>query len=284
MRGRIILISTPIGNLADMSPRARAALESCTLLLCEDTRHTGKLLSHFNISVKLDSFHEHNEREKLEYVLRLIEEGKTIGIATDAGMPLLSDPGFPLMRAARERGITVEPIPGPFAGALALIASGLPPLPFAFFGFTPKKSGERQELYRTIRQKEMTAVVYESPHRINESLDDALTVLGDVPMTLAREMTKMHEEFIHGTISEVAAIVRQRETLPGEITLVFGVSPSTAVSEVTPDQLNSEFQELRNSGMRRPDAMKVLAERHGLNKRELYKLLGGFSDGSDAER
>jgi 16S rRNA (cytidine1402-2'-O)-methyltransferase len=275
MPGKIIVISTPIGNLGDLSPRAQEALRSCDVLLCEDTRHTQKLLSHFGIEAKTESFHEHNEREKVEYCLRLIDEGKKVGVVSDAGMPLLSDPGFPLLQAARERGIEVEPIPGPFAAAVALIASGLPPMPFAFFGFPPKKGAERQEFYREILSKRMTSVCYESPHRIIESLEDAATVMGsDTAVTVGREMTKLHEEFVNGSISEVLDILRARQSIPGEITIVLSV-PRTdpADRQVSSETLSEEFRALRDSGMRRPDAMKVLAEKHGMPKRELYRLL-----------
>lgn len=269
-----MLIGTPIGNLSDLSPRAEKALRDCDLLLCEDTRHTGRLLSHFNISTRLDSFHDHNEREKTAGVLQMIEDGRTIGLVSDAGMPLLSDPGFPLVREARERGIAVEPVPGPFAAALALVASGLPPLPFAFFGFTPKKAAERQAFYRDVLARGMTAVVYESPYRIRESLGDALAVFGDIPMTLAREMTKMHEEYRHGRISELQEEFANDAEGRGEMTLVFAITEAAQNEEISADDLSAQFNELRNAGMRRPDAVKVLAERHGLNKRDLYRKLG----------
>lgn len=269
-----MVISTPIGNLSDLSPRAERALRSCSVLLCEDTRHTQKLLSHFGIEAKLESFHEHNEREKVDRTLQRIESGETVGLVSDAGMPLLSDPGFPLLQAARERGVVVEPIPGPFAAAVALVASGIAPMPFAFFGFPPKKGAERQEFYREIASKRMTAICYESPHRVIESLEDAELVLGAATaMTLGREMTKMHEEFVHGSISEVLGALRQRDSIPGEITLVFAAPSGEPSEQVSSATLNDEFRALRDAGMRRPDAMKVLAEKHGLPKRELYKLL-----------
>ena len=274
-RGKLFVIGTPIGNLDDITPRARRALAECDILYCEDTRHTGKLLTHLNIAAKkLDSFHEHNEREKVDAAIQLLEDGKNVGLVSDAGLPLLSDPGFPLLREARERGIEVEPIPGPFAGALALVASGLAPLPFGFFGFVPNKSGERLEFYRELLARGMTAIVYESPHRIVESLRDAAEVFPDTAMTLAREMTKMHEEFVHGTVVEVLAEMQSRETIYGEITLVFALGETARKpSAVTHEELAAEFQRLRDSGMRRPDALKVLAEKYNLNKRELYKAL-----------
>ena len=271
--GKLLLIGTPLGNLADISSRALEALKSCDLLLCEDTRHSGKLLHHYLIDVKLESFHEHNERGKGEEIIQRIREGETIGIISDAGMPLLSDPGFDLVRRVREEGLIVEPIPGPFAGALALVSSGIAPVPFAFHGFTPHKSSERRDFYRDVASKEMTAVVYESPMRIVESLRDALEVLGDVPMTLAREMTKLHEEFIHGTISEVLGRVEDRDQVRGEITLVFAAAAGRQAEEVDIEKLRSEFQRLRDDGFKRNDAIKMLAERYGVKKNELYRML-----------
>ncbi len=270
-RGKLLLIGTPIGNLGDLTPRAIEALRSCDLLLCEDTRHTGKLLTHFGISIRTESFHEHNESEKVARVLALIEEGKIVGLASDAGMPLLSDPGFPLLQALRSRDITVEPLPGPFAGAVALAASGLPPIPFAFFGFTPHREAERLDFYRRILEQRMTTVVYESPYRLLDSLRDALAVLGDVQMTLAREMTKLHETFTHGSISDVLAAI-SGEPVRGEVTLVFAAT-TIAISAVDAATLRAEFNRLRDNGMRRADAVKTLAEKHGLRKPDLYRQL-----------
>jgi 16S rRNA (cytidine1402-2'-O)-methyltransferase len=271
-RGRLFIIATPIGNLEDLSPRALRALKSCDLLLCEDTRHTQKLLTHFGVEVKAESYHEHNERARTEEIVKRLESGLTVGIVTDAGMPTLSDPGYLLMKEARNRGIVVEPIPGAFAGALALVASGLPPLPFAFFGFAPHRSEERKDFFREVLRHGMTSVVYESPHRIVASLEDAQEVFGDVPMTLAREMTKLHEEFLHGTISEVRTTLASRDAIYGEMTLVFAAA-TVAREEATHADLAREFATLREQGLKRTDAIKVLADRHGLSKRDLYQQL-----------
>jgi 16S rRNA (cytidine1402-2'-O)-methyltransferase len=270
--GRLLLIGTPIGNLDDLSPRARRAIEGCDLLLCEDTRHTRKLLTHFGINVPVESFHEHNEDEKSARILERLGRGETIGVVSDAGMPLLSDPGFPLVRAARASGIAVEPVPGPFAAALAVAASGLPPLPFAFLGFTPQRRGERIDFYRSLRDLGMTAVVYESPHRLVDSLRDLAGELGEIEVTVAREMTKLHEEFVHGTASEVARRLEEGG-VRGEVTLV--IAPVRREAAATPDAaaLEREFLELRERGMRRNDALRLLADRYGLSKNDLYKVL-----------
>jgi 16S rRNA (cytidine1402-2'-O)-methyltransferase len=272
--GRLLLIGTPIGNLNDLSPRAIAALKECELLLCEDTRHSQKLLSHFGIRVPLESFHEHNEDSKVARIAEAIEAGKVVGLISDAGTPVISDPGFSIVRELRRRQLPVEPVPGPFAGVLALISSGIAPLPFAFFGFAPHKRGERLDFYRGIGLHAMTAIVYESPLRVVESLRDALEALGDVEATVAREITKFHEELIHGTLTEVIAELENRDAVRGEITIVFAAALQKA-SEADPAQLVEEFNRLRNEGMKRTDAIRLLAGKHGIRKNDLYKMLSG---------
>ena len=274
MPGKLLLVGTPLGNLADFPPRAVAALKSADLILCEDTRHTRKLLNHFGIDRPTDSYHEHNEDEKAAMLADRIERGETLALVSDAGMPVLSDPGYPIVRLARERGLTVEPIPGPFAGVLALAASGIPPLPFTFLGFTPHRQGERLDFYRRAAELGHTVIVYESPERVVASLEDALEVLGDAEVTVARELTKMHEELLHGHIAEVLATLRERERVHGEITLVFG-APAKAAEEASPEEIRAEFERLRNEGMRRNDAVKAVAEKFGLRKNDVYRLLVG---------
>jgi 16S rRNA (cytidine1402-2'-O)-methyltransferase len=272
MAGRLLVVGTPIGNLADMSARAVEALRSAALILCEDTRHTRKLLTHFQINVPTERLDEHTEDARSERFVERIAAGDTIAIVSDAGMPLLSDPGYRIVRLARERGLTVEPVPGPFAAVLALVASGIAPLPFTFFGFTPHREGERRDFYRTIAETRHSAIVYESPERILESLADALSILGDIEVTVAREMTKMHEEFVSGTISGVLETLRERDSIRGEITVVFAAA-APHVEEVAPDRVREEFERLRSAGMRRNDAVKVIAETFGLRKNDVYKLL-----------
>ncbi|HWW60227.1 MAG TPA: 16S rRNA (cytidine(1402)-2'-O)-methyltransferase [Thermoanaerobaculia bacterium] len=271
-RGKLLIVGTPLGNLADFPPRAIEALKSADLVLCEDTRHTRKLLTHFAIESPTDSYHEHNEDEKAEHFIQRIERGETIALVSDAGMPVISDPGFPIVRLARERGIVVEPIPGPFAGVLALAASGIAPLPFTFLGFTPHRQGERRDFYRSIAQLAHTVVVYESPERVVASLEDALEILGDADITVAREMTKMHEEILSGTIAHVLASLRARERVYGEITIVIGATKKVA-DAVTSEQVRAEFGRLRESGLRRNDAVKAVAESFGLRKNDVYKML-----------
>ena len=274
MSGRLLIVGTPLGNLADMSPRAVQALKSADLILCEDTRHTRKLLTHFGIDRPTDSYHDHNEDQKAAMLADRLERGETLALVSDAGMPVISDPGFPLVRLARERGIVVEPIPGPFAGVLALAASGIAPLPFTFLGFTPHRQGERLDFYRRAAELGHTVLIYESPERVVASLEDALEVLGDAEVTVARELTKMHEELVSGSISEVLATLRERERVHGEITLVFGARAAAAV-EASPEEIRAEFERLRDTGMRRNDAVKAVAEKFGMRKNDVYRLLVG---------
>ena len=274
MTGKLLIVGTPLGNLSDMPPRAVEALKSADLILCEDTRHTRKLLTHFGIDRPTDSYHEHNEDAKATSLIERVERGETLALVSDAGMPVVSDPGYRIVRLARERGVLVEPIPGPFAGVLALVASGIAPLPFTFLGFSPHRQSERRDFYRTAAELGHTVIVYESPERVVASLEDALEVLGDTEVTVAREMTKMHEEILSGSISTVLATLRERDRVYGEITIVFA-APSREVAEVSSVELRVEFERLRESGMRRNDAVKAVAEKFGMRKNDVYRLLTG---------
>lgn len=275
MAGTLFLIGTPLGNLSDLSPRAIETLRSVDVILCEDTRHTGKLLAAFDIRTPTWSFHEHNQDQKLEEVIGRLSGGDSFALASDAGMPVLSDPGFPLVRRAREAGVPVVPIPGPFAAALALVSSGIPAVPFTFWGFVPSRSGERGRFWETVRASGMTAVVYESPNRIIESLRDAARVLGDVQATAAREMTKMHEEFIHGTPASIADELEARGIIRGEFTVVLAAAAEAREEPPDDEALRRELDALRSSGMKSSEAVRMIAERYGLDRRELYARLTG---------
>lgn len=222
MPGKLLVVATPIGNLDDLSPRARAAFEAADLVACEDTRHTGRLLAHLGIRKPLVSLHEHNERQRLPRLLADLDEGKTVAVASDAGTPLLSDPGFLLVREAAARGVKIEPIPGPAAPLAALVVSGLPPYPFTFAGFPPPKTGKRRSFYKGWAELGHTLVVFESPHRLLASLEDAIAELGDRPAALARELTKMHEEVLRGTLATILEEMKSRPGIKGEMVLVIG--------------------------------------------------------------
>lgn len=231
MSGRLLVVSTPIGNLEDLSPRARRAFEEADLIACEDTRRTGRLLAGLGIKKPLLSLHEHNELQRLPRLLAALESGETVALASDAGTPLLSDPGFPLVRAAVAAGVRVEAIPGPSALLAALVASGLPPYPFTFVGFPPPKKGKRRSFYRRFAALEHTLVVFESPHRIHASLADAMAELGDRDAVLARELTKLHEEVLRGPLSKIAARLGERQSLRGELVLVIAGATREEESE-----------------------------------------------------
>jgi len=222
--GRLVVVATPIGNLEDLSPRAARALAEADLVAAEDTRHTGRLLAHLGLKVPLVSLHEHNERQRLPQLLDRLSGGATIAIVSDAGTPLVSDPGFVLVRAAIAAGYRVEPIPGPSAVLAALVASGLPPCPFTFAGFPPPKSGRRRSFYRRLAELGHTVVLFESPHRLLASLADAVAEMGDRPAAIGRELTKLHEEVLRGPLAALREALAARPSLKGEFVLVIGGS------------------------------------------------------------
>ena len=220
--GRLLVVATPIGNLGDLSARARQAFEEADLVACEDTRRSGRLLAHLGVKRPLISLHEHNERQRLPRLLETLAAGETVALVSDAGTPLVSDPGFVLVREAIRAGIRVEPIPGPSAPLAALVVSGLPPHPFTFCGFPPPKRGKRRSFYEHFADLRHTLVVFESPHRLLASLEDALAVLGNRPSAVAQELTKLHEEVLRGPLEEVLAILAERPSLKGEYVVVLG--------------------------------------------------------------
>lgn len=222
MPGKLIIVATPIGNLEDLSSRAAQALREADLVACEDTRRTGRLLDHLGAKRRLLSLHEHNERQRVSRVIDAIGEGNQVVLVSDAGTPLLSDPGFVLVRECLAQGIETLHIPGPSALITALVQSGLPPHPFTFAGFPPPKSGKRRRFFERFAELDHTLILYESPHRILASLDDLLEVVGDRPASLSRELTKLHEETLRGRLSEIRHDLAERAAIKGEITLVFG--------------------------------------------------------------
>ena len=272
MAGKLLIVGTPIGNLSDFSARAIDALKSADIILCEDTRHTRKLLTHYGIETPTESYHEHNEDDKAPRLIERLEGGATLALVSDAGMPVVSDPGYRVVRLAREHGIVIEPIPGPFAGVLALVASGIPPLPFTFLGFPPHREGQRRDFYRSAAEFGHTVVIYESPERVITSLEDARQSFGNAEATVARELTKMHEEIISGTIDTVLDSLRSRDNVKGEITIILG-APVVEASAVSKEDVVKEFERLRDAGMRRNDAVKAVAEKFGMKKNDVYRMM-----------
>ena len=222
MAGKVVIVSSPIGNLGDISERAREVLASADLVACEDTRHSGRLLAHLGLQKRLLSMHDHNERRRLEGLLQTLAEGSVVAVLSDAGTPLLSDPGFLLVREAVSQGYTVEAVPGASAILTALVVSALPPYPFTFAGFVPPRGGKRRRFFARFQDLDHTLIFFESPHRILVSLEDAFEVFGDRPVAVCRELTKLHEEVLRGTLSEVRERLSERPSIKGEFVVVLG--------------------------------------------------------------
>jgi 16S rRNA (cytidine1402-2'-O)-methyltransferase len=268
--GTLFVVATPIGNLEDLTFRAVRILREVDRIACEDTRHTRQLLDRHGISKPLVSYHEHNERSRSEELLRDLQAGRSIALVSDAGTPLISDPGYRLVKAAREQGIPVSPIPGPSALLASLSASGLPTDTFVFLGFAPSKQGQRRKLLEEFGALPMTLVFYEAPHRILDTLADIAATLGARPVVLAREVTKLHEEFLQGAAAELVEALAKRPPLKGEITLMIGKGDAAETSD-TP--LDLAVEELIRTGVPRMQAFKTVARQRGLSKREVYKKL-----------
>lgn len=267
LSGTLYLVGTPIGNLEDITFRAVRILKEADLVACEDTRQTRKLLDHYGISKPTVSYHEHNEAERSRELVAGLLRGTTVALVSDAGMPLISDPGYRLVRAAIENGVRVEAIPGPSALLTALAASGLPPDRFHFGGFLPPKAGQRLKTIEALKDEAATLVFYEAPHRILETLEAIEQALGERPIVVARELTKMHEEYLRGSPAEIRALLAARESVKGEITLLIGKASGAARDE-TP--LDEAVASCVAQGMSRMNAIKSVAHRRGLSKREVY--------------
>ena len=218
----LYLVATPIGNLEDITQRAARVLAEVDVIACEDTRQTRKLLDHLGIRKPLVSYHEHNERARAAELAGRLREGANVALVSDAGTPLISDPGYRLVRRAIEEGIAVVPVPGPCAVVAALAASGLPTDQFHFCGYLPPKQGRRRRLLESLRHEQATLILYETPHRILAALEDIEAVLGPRDVVVAREITKVHEEFLRGTAAELRRILAGRVAIKGEITLLVG--------------------------------------------------------------
>ena len=270
MPGLLYVVATPIGNLEDATYRAVRVLGEADLIACEDTRQTRKLLDHYGIQKPAISYHEHNEAERTEELVARLQDGTVIALVSDGGTPLVSDPGYRLVRAAIEGGIRVEPIPGASATLAALAASGLPTDAFHFGGFLPPKPGQRAKALEALADEHATLIFYEAPHRILESLEAVDRVLGTRPVVVARELTKIHEEFLRGTAAELHAQLAGRDTVKGEITLLIGKALAPPPDD-TP--LDEAVDALVRAGSPRMDAIKQVARRRGLSKREVYERL-----------
>lgn len=271
--GCLYLVATPIGNLEDITLRALRVLREVDLIACEDTRQTQKLLNHYDIRKRLVSYHEHNEITRASELVIELEQGARAALVSDAGMPVVSDPGHRLVTLCIRHHIPVTPIPGPSALVAALAASGFPTQEFLFRGFLPARSGQRRKALRELAAQPHVLVLYEAPHRLEEALLDALEILGDRPAVLAREVTKVHEEFLRGRLRELLEDVRLKPRR-GEITLLIGPASIPAQPRKEEIPLSRRVEQLmQEENLDRKAALKRAARERGLDKRQAYKRL-----------
>ena len=269
MAGVLHIVATPIGNLEDITLRALRILKEADLIAAEDTRHTRILLSQYDIRTPLISYHEHNEKMQAPKLVERLLRGENIALVSDAGTPAIADPGYRLIVEAIRAGVQVNPIPGPSALATVLSASGLPTDRFIFEGFLPAKKLERETKLQALLNETRTLVFYEAPHRLKESLGDMRRLLGDRETVVAREVSKVHEEFLRGTIDEVLARLADRD-VKGELTVV--VRGSAGQTQVSEAELKAEIQRLADGGTGVKEISEVLGERYQLAKRVVYQL------------
>lgn len=271
--GCLYLVATPIGNLEDITLRALRVLKEADLVACEDTRQTQKLLQHYGIQKELVSYHEHNELTRAPELVIQLEEGAQVALVSDAGTPLVSDPGHRLVAQCLRHHIPVVPIPGPSAFVAALAASGMPTEEFLFVGFLPSRAGPRRTKLAELRSEPRALVLYEAPHRLAETLWDAADILGARHAVIAREVTKIHEEFLRGTLGELRDAARERAPR-GEITLLIGPADGESSQAVPGISLKKRVEQLElELGLDRKAALKQAARERGLGKREAYKQL-----------
>lgn len=268
--GTLYLVATPIGNMEDMTFRAVKTLQEADLILAEDTRVTGQLLSHFEITTRQMSFHEHNALEKIPDIIERLKNGSKIAQVSDAGMPSISDPGHDLVKAAVAADLPVVTVPGASAGISALIASGLAPQPHIFYGFLPRKAGQQKDFFQQKKAYPETQIFYESPHRVKATLENLLEVYGDRQVVIARELTKLYEEYLRGTASELLEYLAEND-LKGECIIMVAGAEEVA-PELSADQTPSQLvAELVAQGMKANAAIKQVAKTYGLNRQEVYK-------------
>jgi 16S rRNA (cytidine1402-2'-O)-methyltransferase len=276
VRGQLFLVATPIGNLEDITLRGIRMLKEVDLIACEDTRRTQKLLDHYSIQTSVISYHEHNEMTRAPELVLQMERGRRIALVSDAGMPVISDPGFRLVRLAIRHGIPVIPVPGASALVAALAVAGLPLEPFRFLGFLPSKQRERVARLRELDGGSDTLIFYEAPHRVAEMLEDVLKTLGDRPAVIGREVTKLHEEFLRGTVSEILTRLKKKPA-KGELTVLVGPTDESGKKTKGRVPLRSARREIEKlmaaEGLSEREALKTLARSTHTPKSELYRQL-----------
>ncbi len=273
----LYLVATPIGNLEDITLRALRVLKEVDVIACEDTRQTQKLLNHYAIATRTTSYHEHNEMTRSAELVKEMQEGASVALVTDAGMPGISDPGYRLIALAIRHRVPVVPVPGASAFLAALVASGLPTDSFRFSGFLPAKRGERRAALEAIKSSPRTQVFYEAPHRVVESLEDVCEVLGPQRnVVVAREVTKLHEEFLRGRAGEVLQNLKARETVKGEITLLIGKAeegdPHGATDALVRLSVRERMEQIMaGEKVDEKAALKKVAKERGVSKSEAYR-------------
>ena len=279
----LFVVATPIGNLDDLSPRARKVLEEADLIAAEDTRHTGRLLSHFGINSRLLALHEHNEEAVVSGLISKLQEGKTIALVSDAGTPLISDPGFRLLRAAHENGIRVSPVPGPSALLAALSVAGLPTDRFCFEGFLPAKKSARLKRLQELAQETRTIVCFESVHRIADCLDDLLQSFGaERQAFIGREISKLHEQCVFGTLAELKRMLEEGQIASkGEFVLAIEGQRAVATSSATVD-LDQLLREL-TAVLPGSQAVDIVSSLTGRGRNEIYRLMLSNRDSVEEE-
>jgi 16S rRNA (cytidine1402-2'-O)-methyltransferase len=268
--GVLYIVATPIGNLEDITYRAVRLLKEVNWIACEDTRTTSRLLHHYGITTRSISYHDYNENERSAELVARLGQGESGALVSDAGTPLVSDPGYRLVRAAIEAGLRVEAIPGPSAILAALAVSGLPTDQFHFGGFLPAKQGQRARVLESLRDEPATLIFYETPHRILEALDDITAAVGARDIVVARELTKLHEEVLRGSAAEIRSALASRDSVRGEFVVLIGKATEGPDDNTT---IEEAIALLVKAGVSRMDAMKTVARQRGLSKREVYKLV-----------
>jgi 16S rRNA (cytidine1402-2'-O)-methyltransferase len=273
LAGTLFVVATPIGNLEDITYRAARILGEAAVIACEDTRQSARLLDHYGISRPRIALHEHNERERAPELVERLRNGENVALITDAGTPLVSDPGFRLVRLAIEAGIRVEPVPGPSAAIAALSASGLETDAFRFCGFLPAKAGARRHALEALAGEDATLIFYEAPHRVLDMLADLAAVMPDRPVVAAREVTKFHEEFLRGSAEEVRSALGARPSVLGEFTVLAGKRDPNNAPPPDAAGLRAEVAALIAQGLERMEAIKRVAKAHGMAKRDVYSVV-----------
>ena len=270
--GTLYLVATPIGNLADLSPRAQKVLSEVDFVAAEDTRNSGQLLARFRISKPMVSYFEHNKRERGPAIVERLARGESCALVTDAGMPAISDPGEDLVRLCADAGIPVTAIPGSCAAVTALALSGLPTGRFVFEGFLPTAKKDRTARLDALKAEERTIILYEAPHRLRQTLGDLLPDFGARPLALCRELTKLNEEILRTTVEGAVGLYEEREPR-GEYVLILGGRPADESGEDYPEDAAAHVALLEASGLSRMDAIKAAAKARGVGKNEIYRLV-----------